>query len=740
MPDRQLWDTPPTTVSEAAAALSRLGLEIVPIKPKEKVPTSAGWTTTAYTPEDIPADGNLGVRLAAPLVDVDCDVPEAAILAEALLPPTLVSGRRTTPRSHFWFQAEGPVSYAAYTERSAAPSEHGAKTKTTLTKTMLIELRAGRERYTLVPPSIHPSGEVLHWSGTTLTGIDGPELEKRVALVGALTLLARHWPGSGSRHQAAGASAGWLLAYRVPPDLIRAGLRAVCQAARDEEVEDRLRHVETTIAKYAAQEPATGGATLRDLVGEAPIDRATDWLKATWGAVPVTAGSRPELALFNESHFVTRLGADMVVGMEEPDGLTFFTFPNFEKLYCNTPKIGTQRASKLWLEAPDRRTYRRVGFAPPGAPPLSEGCYNLWRGFAVSPDPRPDPDRRIPRFLEHLQEVIADGDACVADYVSDLLASNVQRPGDPIGKVLVLRSEQGRGKSIFLEYFGKLFGRHGLAISSYKQIVGEFNGHLSGKVFVLADDAIWGGHRESLGTLKHLVTQRTIPIQRKNIDIDPEPNYIQLYATTNEEWAWPAGSHERRGIVIDVVKKSTEAYFDKLWSEVRSRDFLPALLAYLQARAVDTARLRRGLLTAALVEQQDYSADPVQSWWSQILDEGLWPGDGARLVNDKPWPVFLAGASLYDTFLDAMKGTGAGRLGTRTVFMRRLRKLLPQPVEAGSQRVEINMARSGAPHYETRTAWGLHVPALETCRAAFDMATGSHRTWATAHRELLEVP
>ena len=98
---------------------------------------------------------------------------------------------------------------------------------------------------------------------------------------------------------------------------------------------------------------------------------------------------------------------------------------------------------------------------------------------------------------------------------------------------------------------------------------------------------------------------------------------------------------------------------------------------------MDTQRLRRGLITAALVEQQDYSADPVQSWWSQVLDEGLWTGDGARLVNEKPWPVFLAGASLYETFLHAMKGAGSGRLGTRTVFMRRLRKLLPQPVEAG---------------------------------------------------------
>lgn len=727
MSERQLWTVPPATVSEAAIALSKLGWEILPVKPKEKQPATSAWTTTAYGPDDIAPDGNLGVRLAPPLVDIDCDCPEACILAEALLPQTLVSGRRSTPRSHWWFYVETPVGYVAYSEAG----------ETKGTKTMLVELRAGRERYTLIPPSTHPSGEVLQWAGSTLAEVDVKELAERVALVAALTLVARHWP-TGNRHHAAGAAAGWLLGHRVPPELVRTGLRAMCQAARDEETEDRLRHVETTIARYAEQQPATGGATLRDIIGESVIDRATGWLKETWGSTPIAAGSRPELAAFNQTHFVTRLGADMVVGEEAADAVTFLTFANFEKLYCNAPKIGTQRASKLWLEAPDRRTYRRVGFAPPGAPPLGEGTYNLWRGFAVSPDPRPEPERRVPRFLEHLAEVICNGDTTVNDYVLDLFAANVQRPGDPIGKVLILRSDQGRGKSITFENFGRLFGRHYMAISSYKQLTGEFNAHLSGKVMMFADEAIWGGHRESVGTLKHVVTQRVIPIQRKNIDIDPEPNYIWLYAATNEAWAWPAGAYERRGVILDVVKKSSEAYFERLWAEVRSRDFLPSLLAYLQARAVDTARLRRGLVTAALLEQQDYTADPVQSWWSQVLDEGVWAGEGAKIKDGQTWPEFLSATGAYDAFVLAMRNAGVGRLGDRNAFQRRWRKLLPH-VEHGSARVMVSHPRSGgAPTYENKPMWGIFLPTLSTCRQAYGDATGTARVWATPSQALLD--
>ncbi len=721
---RKLWDVPPTTVAEGAAVAHALGWEIVPIRPREKVPSAKGWTTASFTPDDIEPGANLGVRLAPPLLDIDCDVPEAAIFAEALLPATLVSGRPGAPRTHLWFGCDTPVPYKAYTDDAGAD------------RTMLVELRAGRERYTLIPPSIHPNGETLTWTGDSLTQIDAETLQHRLALVAALTLISRHWPGRGQRHAAAGALTGMLLAHRIPVETIRIAVRALCQATRDDEVEDRLRHVDSTLAKWEADAPTSGATSLKEILGEC-VTKATGWLAETWGRVPALKDTDPRLAAFNATHFVVRIGSQVVVGLEEEDGVVFQPFPEFERLYANSPKVGTQRATKLWLEHPLRRSYDRLGFAPPGAPPLSSRTYNLWRGFAVSPDPRPEPERRIARFLEHLHEVIASGDDTIAEYVTDLLADAVQRPGRPIGKALALRGRQGSGKSCFVEAFGGLFGRHFITVSHRDQIVGKFNAHLSGKVVVFGDEAIWGGTKDTIGTLKRLVSQAKTTIERKGVDLVDEPNYVHLFMATNEDWTWPAGPFERRGIVLDVNRSSSEAYFTALWAELESRDFQPALLAYLQARAVDTVRLRRGIFTAALEEQQDLTADPLQSWWRTILDEGTWTGGAAKIPDDSAWPTFVSAAALHEAYANAVKTSGR-HVDDRTVFQRRWLKFLPPGVERTQARVMVNTATRGPSHYESRVTWGVRLPSLEACRKAYDEATGSRRTWLAPHAGLLE--
>ncbi len=57
---------------------------------------------------DIPH--NIGILTGEPsggLVDVDCDAPEARAAAAELLPPTgMISGRLSSPASHYWYKVE----------------------------------------------------------------------------------------------------------------------------------------------------------------------------------------------------------------------------------------------------------------------------------------------------------------------------------------------------------------------------------------------------------------------------------------------------------------------------------------------------------------------------------------------------------------------------------------------------------------------------------------------------------
>src|SRR5205823_2148642 len=67
-------------------------------------------------------------------------------------------------------------------------------------------------------------------------------------------------------------------------------VRAVCAAARDDEVEDRVRSVRDTGGRLGAGGEATGWPTLARLLGrdgEAIVSRVRDWLAP---AEPATAG------------------------------------------------------------------------------------------------------------------------------------------------------------------------------------------------------------------------------------------------------------------------------------------------------------------------------------------------------------------------------------------------------------------------------------------------------------------
>lgn len=146
-----------TPVSRAALAYMAHGWAPTPVRPRSKAPLLHAWPKQRLGVADLhlfSAGCNLGLVLGPPsgaLVDVDCDWPEAAALARDLLPATgLVHGRSGNPHSHFWYQS------------AAASTVFGLEAASLGRKPVIVELR-GAGRMTVVPPSIHPSGEPFAW-------------------------------------------------------------------------------------------------------------------------------------------------------------------------------------------------------------------------------------------------------------------------------------------------------------------------------------------------------------------------------------------------------------------------------------------------------------------------------------------------------------------------------------------------------------------------------------------------
>ena len=145
---------------------------------------------------------------------------------------------------------------------------------------MLLELRSTGQQ-TLIPPSIHPSGEPLSWTRAGEPGnVEPAELEQAVRRAAAATLLARYWPKKGSRHELTLAIAGFLLRNKWSVEEVKNFITAAAFASSvDEEWKSRRRDVETTLSRLEKGEPATGIPRLAALVGDDVVSKLTEWLE-----------------------------------------------------------------------------------------------------------------------------------------------------------------------------------------------------------------------------------------------------------------------------------------------------------------------------------------------------------------------------------------------------------------------------------------------------------------------------
>lgn len=264
------------------------GYAVVPIPGREKGPRIPGWQHLRLGLADLPRyfsnGANIGWLLggASPrkATDVDLDAAEARALAGAFLPPTQrVSGRPSSPASHWFYEADPLVGPKQFHDPVRVRDQQP--------DTMLVELRSTGQQ-TVVPPSVHPSGEPIEWSNAGPPEIvHGQYLQQCVSRLAAAALLARYWPGKGSRHYTAMAVAGMLARNGWEEQDTTDFLTAVTRVARDPE--DRGKDVATTYHKIAADEETTGIPKLATLVDPIVVDAVTGWLGLRRPLDPVAA-------------------------------------------------------------------------------------------------------------------------------------------------------------------------------------------------------------------------------------------------------------------------------------------------------------------------------------------------------------------------------------------------------------------------------------------------------------------
>jgi len=330
--------------------------------------------------------------------------------------------------------------------------------------------------------------------------------------------------------------------------------------------------------------------------------------------------------------------------------------------------------SKLWIAHPARREFRKITMDPtqpaysatrvPGDVP----DFNLWPGLAL----RPSAEGSADLFLDHLRHVVCQDNDASYEWVLMWFAALVQHPERLTGTALVLRGEQGSGKSIVGEVMGKILGEalYG-AVSKPDELTGRFNSHHQGKLLLQVEEGFFAGDKSAIGALKHMITSATVRIERKFMDAFDVPNYMRLLITSNEGWVIPAGLGERRFMVLDVSNDRADDwdYFARLRAQMFEAGGAAQLLHVLLNTSIDWRTLSRPISTQALRDQQIASLDAEGQWLLDLLDEGQLPGDanGEGLADRD---------ALYRLYQQFLRDHHAGRRTSRESLGRLLREQL----------------------------------------------------------------
>lgn len=384
------------------------------------------------------------------------------------------------------------------------------------------------------------------------------------------------------------------------------------------------------------------------------------------------------------------------------------------------------KVGKWWLDHPMRRQFNAIVFAPGQELP---NVYNLWKGFAVEARPG---DCSL--FLDHIKRNVCGNSDETYGYVLNWMARAIQQPDSPGEVALVLRGGKGVGKSFFAKQFGAVFGRHFLHISNPSHLVGNFNAHLRDVVLLFADEAFFAGDRRHESILKTLITEETIQIEAKGVDVESSQNFVHLIMASNADHVVPVSGDERRFLVLDVsAEKQQQSEYFKAILEQMEKGGRSALLHMLMNTDISAFDHRKVPQTDALQSQKDLSLGNEEDWWYHKLL------DGAVFDDDKKWPADVRKEALFDDYNSYTKRWNVTRRGNQTSLQRFLLRYCPKMEKVQRQATYYEMDGQGFQREVRKRAYFWTLPTLQAARDRWDEVHGKTAWTETRQLDLDET-
>ncbi len=365
-------------------------------------------------------------------------------------------------------------------------------------------------------------------------------------------------------------------------------------------------------------------------------------------------------------------------------------------------------AGGVWLHGGGRREYSGIVFSPGGD---VAGKYNMWRGFSIVARPG---DCSL--YWQLVRDAICAGDLQIYEYVRRYFAHLIQRPGERPEVAIVLRGGQGTGKNTCVDTIGSLVSEHYCQINNVDQLTGRFNAHMRNVILMHANEATWGGNKSEAGKLKAMITDATIPIEMKGVDILHIDNYMRTVVSSNEAWPVPVEADDRRFLILEVspVYAQNTIFFGKLHTQLNNGG-REALMHDLLTEEISNFSPRDKPATPFGADMKIRSADGPTRWLYDCLASNAW----ARAVSNSIFTqsrtsISMPKGELFDDY-QYWSRTAADRYPvSRDQFYKRVSDMLG---------AAMHVTRPAAKPGQVRDRIVV-LTSIEGCRRAFGIAAG----------------
>lgn len=280
--------------------------------------------------------------------------------------------------------------------------------------------------------------------------------------------------------------------------------------------------------------------------------------------------------------------------------------------------------NKVWKTRSFVRKFESLTYLPKG-PEMPDGerggRYNIWRPSGVKPTPGD-----VSWFLEHVEYLVPD--ECERRAVLDYLAHLVQRPEQKIHFALVIRGEQGTGKSAVGELMSRIIGKSNVTRPSNDELLDKWTGWQEGAQLAVIEELMTLGKLEVTNRLKPLITDPTLRIQEKYQTTYTIENRLNLLCFTNHRDALRIEQGDRRWFIVFSPAKAREhAYYRRLFAHLNGDG--PAHVAHwLMERDLSSFDAKgHAPATAAKEEMRELSMGEAEATLLSLFRDSAEPFD-----------------------------------------------------------------------------------------------------------------